>query len=418
MIFNFFFKIGYNRSLSKLELSTLFERLNQTDIKTLEWTDYLFVDSDKNHSSKIERELSMTGSLVKMGEVLFEEELEKVENWKKLIYDNLLILLKDSSIDKRYSIKVSLDINTGSTKKRIHVGSQIRSTIHQLKHDYYLNIKLLPKRKPKSKVSMELSPYEYYKENMPNRGVELVCFIVKSKLIVGYTKWVTNPFDDIERDKKRPKRFFTHGTSLKMARTLVYLAKVHQFGTLLDPFCGTGTILLSALDQRINAIGIDSDYKCIQASEENLEIAYPPEKQKKLVWQLYKQDSRFLSALNLPLIDAIVTEPYLGPFVKELPAIDEGNKIMKELELLYTEVLGQCIKHLKNKGRIIIIFPLYRYSSEIILTTDYDKIARDLDLNIIKKSMLFNESLPVEIGRSHNTISRYICIFEKQSKER
>lgn len=404
--------------MSKVELSTLFERFNQIDTKTLEWTDYLFVDSDKKHSSKIERELSRTGSIVKMGEVLFEEDLEEVENWKKLIYDNLMILLKDSSIDKRYSIKVSLDINTGSTKKRIYVGSQIRSTINQLKHDHYLNIKLLPKRKPKSKVSMELSPYEYYKENMPNRGVELVCFIIKSKLIVGYTKWVTNPFDDIERDKKRPKRFFTHGTSLKMARTLVYLAKIPQFGSLLDPFCGTGTILLTALDQRIKAIGVDNDYKCIQASEANLELFYPPDKQKKLVWQLYKQDSRFLTALNLPSVDAIVTEPYLGPFVKELPAIDEGNKIMKELELLYTEILGQCVRYLKKRGRIVIIFPLYRYSGELILTIDYDKIARDLDLNIITKSTLFNESLPVEIGRSHNTISRYICIFEKQSKKR
>ncbi|HEX9341087.1 MAG TPA: TRM11 family methyltransferase [Thermoplasmata archaeon] len=72
--------------------------------------------------------------------------------------------------------------------------------------------------------------------------------------------------------RKVAKRSFTLPISLhpKLARALVNLARVPRTGTLLDPFCGTGGIVLEAADIGIGALGTDRARRMIVGTRRSM----------------------------------------------------------------------------------------------------------------------------------------------------
>ena len=71
--------------------------------------------------------------------------------------------------------------------------------------------------------------------------------------------------------RARSKPFF-HASALypKFARALVNLTMARENETILDPFCGTGTILQEASLMNIEAIGLDLDKKMCRGTYRNL----------------------------------------------------------------------------------------------------------------------------------------------------
>ncbi len=71
----------------------------------------------------------------------------------------------------------------------------------------------------------------------------------------------------------RLRKVFKHPAELdaKLARLMINLSGVKEGEILLDPCCGTGTILLYASYHGINAIGCDLSIKMCKASKLNLE---------------------------------------------------------------------------------------------------------------------------------------------------
>ncbi|MHA2357235.1 MAG: hypothetical protein ACXABK_00515, partial [Candidatus Heimdallarchaeaceae archaeon] len=163
-------------------------------------------------------------------------------------------------------------------------------------------------------------------------------------------------------------------------------------------------------------IGIDKDPKCVRASKENLLFftkQHPPKEKIKDKWSIALQDAKNLNQIVQTKIQGIVTEPYLGPFIKQLPPKENAKKIMRDLENLYTKVLQEGRKRLVSKGRIVIIFPEYVYSSKETIAPDFNRIAEKASLEVIVKSNFFNVKLPLNIGRKHNIISRKLVIYSK-----
>ena len=70
--------------------------------------------------------------------------------------------------------------------------------------------------------------------------------------------------------KNRP--FFSPiGIHPRIARSMINLANCSEGETMIDPFCGTGGMLIEARDMNINAIGIDIIRKMVNYSIGNLE---------------------------------------------------------------------------------------------------------------------------------------------------
>ncbi|NIP34812.1 MAG: methyltransferase domain-containing protein, partial [Thermoplasmata archaeon] len=68
-------------------------------------------------------------------------------------------------------------------------------------------------------------------------------------------------------------RPFSHPISLhpKYARAMVNLAKVPLGGRILDPFCGTGGVLIEAALLGYEPLGSDIDPRMVEGSRRNLE---------------------------------------------------------------------------------------------------------------------------------------------------
>ena len=96
---------------------------------------------------------------------------------------------------------------------------------------------------------------------------------------------------------------------------------------ILDPFCGSGTILQEAILMGYRAIGSDIEQKAVENSEKNLEwfrnrYSVPPNR-----YKLFKSHAGEIS-LMIPnyKVAAIVTEGTLGPIYTKLPKKTEAQK--------------------------------------------------------------------------------------------
>ena len=112
---------------------------------------------------------------------------------------------------------------------------------------------------------------------MKGGRVNLVAPAHTFRAYVGEGAWLTHEVYDRESDdfderavKHRP---FFRPVSLhpKFARAMVNLTRVHDGEALLDPFCGTGGLLIEAGLVGVHPVGIDADAEAAEGARQNLE---------------------------------------------------------------------------------------------------------------------------------------------------
>lgn len=148
--------------------------------------------------------------------------------------------------------------------------------------------------------------------------------------------------DNLEEfSKRRPHlRQGFHPSSLlpKLARALVNLSGIKENQTLLDPFCGTGGILIESCLMGINSIGQDIDEEMLALAERNL-------KQLKVKNYTLKQGD---ATLELPSCDSIAADL---PYGKSTSLHGE-----KRIDL-YNQFLKNAYKTLKPGCYCVIMIP-------------------------------------------------------------
>jgi len=75
--FSVFVKYGSNRDLSKLEISSLLERIKPKELSFQEWKDNLLLTLSENEKGQFLKHLENTGSIVKAGSLEIEENLQR-----------------------------------------------------------------------------------------------------------------------------------------------------------------------------------------------------------------------------------------------------------------------------------------------------------------------------------------------------
>lgn len=210
-------------------------------------------------------------------------------------------------------------------------------------------------------------------------GAEIVFLIGKDKIYFGKTLAVQE-FEELSfRDYGRPVRSMRVGLMPpKLAKIMINLAGVNEEATILDPFCGFGTILGEAmlLGYR-NIIGSDINLKILAGAKENLEWLIKNYELRIMNYKLLQLDVRRLSKRLSPCsVDAIITEPYLGPLLSGDEPQEKIEQIIKELSDLYLAAFREFKKILKPNGRIVILFPVFHTASGDILMPILEKIKK------------------------------------------
>ena len=88
---------------------------------------------------------------------------------------------------------------------------------------------------------------------------------------IGVTAYVPDADEFRTRSNERPVVSSQISISARLARVFLNLSGVSKGRTVLDPFCGSGTILSEALLVGANCIGVDRNPGRIENARKNLE---------------------------------------------------------------------------------------------------------------------------------------------------
>lgn len=264
------------------------------------------------------------------------------------------------------------------------------------------------------------------------KGAE-ICVIADKEVIYTAKTLIVQDFEDYgRRDYQRPIRDEKQGMiPPKVAQIMLNLSGAKSGETLLDPFCGIGTIIQEGILLGYKVVGTDINPGAITGSEKNLEWFRNRYKIPNGKYHLEVSDAKSVSLKiqNLvsvgafPQISGIVTEGYLGPMYGHFPTRNEIEANFKELITLYTDSLKEFLKILPSGGRVVLCLPAYKRSRlEYDLFPPLDFIS-DLGYNFVNaisphliKTFPFLQLTPrgtAIYDRKDQIVAREIVIFEK-----
>jgi len=230
---------------------------------------------------------------------------------------------------------------------------------------------------PKQRKVPELTNVEVIKRGLVQDGFEvLVCESSKS-IYLAITTDVHDPFEFQRRDTGRPVQRVIYSIPPRLALIMVNLSHAGR-GILLDPFCGIGTILQEAALAGADIRGTDIDEEAIKGCLTNLRWL---EDEKKLQFQGLESKIRQGDAaevdklLGKGSVDAIATEPYLGPPLKRPPSEQEARKLVDELTAFYQKVMPAMRNVLKNGSMMITVLPAIRTNEGNEIAVDAKTLA-------------------------------------------
>jgi len=188
-----------------------------------------------------------------------------------------------------------------------------------------------------------------------------------------------------ERDLKRPYQNSTISLSPRIARMLVNMTMLNEGQRLLDPFCGTGTILMEAAVLNINVIGFDKDSQKIKGTWQNINWLRDAGRISKNVHaKLQRRDARDLRFFDRDSIDAIATEPILIPPLKRFPSEEEAKDMLLDSFKTYREFLRSAEYVLKRNGKIALVIPYIRLSTRKKAGFDVEQLLEGINLQMAK----------------------------------
>ncbi len=368
------------------------------------------------------------GGTLKIGSILFEspnrllsemfgyerrkrEEIEP-ENWIPKVWQKI----KGKRIKFTISIYPIIDSNpefnviqainylSNKTKQRLYDlgASKARYYIYKIKNMETSN----------KNPTNPLWPNMIIKERLttpPN--AEIMIVETYKNTYISRTATVYDSIWQQARDRGRPYVFPEISTSPKLSRIIINLARARKNDTILDPFCGTGTILMEALLMEINVIGMDIDEKQVKYSRANLRWLIPHLKRQMKI-KIIQGDATELKRHIHEKIDAICTEPDLGPVQKEQIQYNKAIEIKQKLEQLYYKVLREAIQILEPKKRIVLTTPRYNTNRGII-AVDIKNISQKLGFKIVK--LLPNKYISEEL-KDYVEMNRTIIVDKKPNQ--
>ena len=241
-------------------------------------------------------------------------------------------------------------------------------------------------------------------------GQELVIIKNNNNFILGITQSVQDFASYSLRDFSRPERDDRSGMlPPKLAQMMINLAGADRNKIILDPFCGSGTVLQEALLLGFKEIyGADISQKAINDSQEN--INWLKEKRKiSAKIKLQKTDVKSLANnFKNESIDLIVTEPFMGDarFVHNQKNIKNLASLKTELQNLYTAAFKQFKIILKKDGQVVFVFPIFNIFNQKLSTLNRQLIT-ELGFKLQSDELIYH--------RDNQKIERQLSLWQKNN---
>jgi len=341
-----------HETLPKSEVFACLHALSVSYVEKVFSDGILVVDTQLSHEAldTLSRRLGMTHCIY------------EVKGWSKPEEREILAVVKNADIDNIMEQGLTFAVRVKAKSKKL------------LERDL-------------ERKAGEIIRRKGYKVNLTNPSKAFVLLITKQTC---FFCLLLHSADKKQFGARKPhlRPFFSPGViKPKIARALVNLSSIKGGGIFLDPFCGTGGILIEAGLIGATLVGIDMQAKMVRGAEKNLRIY-------ELKANLIVGDSSKM-ALRDNSVDAVVTDlPYGRSSLVSRSGYFLAESRTWFLERLHRDALNEVHRVLKTRGRAVIVSnssSLYSFSHEFHFR------------------VLENHKY-----RVHKSLSRYIAILERE----
>lgn len=254
--------------------------------------------------------------------------------------------------------------------------------------------------------------------SQPN--MDLCLFISQDKIFIGQTEQVQNADAWSLRDYGRPFRNDKAGMlPPKLARIMVNLAGAKRQDAILDPFCGSGTILMEAAlaTKSEHIIGSDIEEKQVHDSIKNIDWLIKEKilhRDEQARFKIFTSDVKQLN-IHLPAksIDCVVSEGWLGPALHGHEDIREVQNNAEKISNLWQKALTHIKPLLKKEARMVIIIPSFKVGKEIVSPSVTQEFS-NLGFTSINPIAEFNAQTILYYERAGQHLRRNIFILENK----
>lgn len=258
------------------------------------------------------------------------------------------------------------------------------------------------------------------KLDLISSGYDFQIIVHEGMVHVGWTTHVQDSDSWSLRDFGRPFRDATTGMlPPKLARLMTNLAgKEIANKTLLDPFCGGGTVPMEAcLLGYPTIIGTDIDARQVNGATQNmqwLEQAHVVTSEQRQRMTFKVQQVETLSQVVKGPIDVIVTEGFMG---KPLNGNEQRSWLeqqKREIEHLWEQAFTTFAALQPEHGTIVASIPTHR-TREVTIQIDVERFAQAKGYVRVDPLAAWNIQAPELVyAREDQRVQRRICIWEKK----
>jgi len=397
----YFFQAGSFPNLSYVELVSVFQLYGLSKDNIHLFTEDIFIiKSDDVTEEILSKIFNRLGGFVRYGEIIgntetFLKEFRKSED--RVVFGISLLgelNRSDARKDNTFIKKLANQIKKGLRESGLSVRFLIpRGSSFELNAAQVLNNDILEK-------GFELSIIKNQE-----RGEEIYGNTIAIQDLEGY----------VERDMDRPYSDIKMGVlPPKLARMMVNFAGLKD-GTIWDPFCGSGTVLMEAAILGYNFLGSDIDENALYYSEENIKWLNKKGYLGNVVYELFKldvtdPDKEIIKELKNTKIDAIVCEPFMGPPQKDIVSEDRAEQLLNSVKSLYMSLFKMLDEEVGVRGsKMVLIIPSYKTNNGWKTFSIYDVISNRWKL--LNTELSPNKDL--KWGRKNSIITRNIYILQR-----
>ncbi|HEU0051270.1 MAG TPA: hypothetical protein VFQ60_04435 [Patescibacteria group bacterium] len=271
----------------------------------------------------------------------------------------------------------------------------------------------------------EISPAAVAKADLIQTGFDFVIGFLNGSVLVGLTTHVQDADAWSKRDYGRPCRDEKTGMlPPKLARMMVNLA-LEPFRSsgraptgLLDPFCGGGTILMEAvLSGCPSVVGTDIDAQQIENSRKNMDWLAAERifdaRQRSAVRFFQTPVNKIDSILKDQIVQAIVTEGYLGKPLTGHETVQTLQDQKRSLEAMWVDALSACARIQKRGDLLVCVWPVFVSSHGVVAVDLMDRLTA---AGYVKKNPLqgwMEKEATITYAREGQRVKRNLIVLER-----
>ena len=240
-------------------------------------------------------------------------------------------------------------------------------------------------------------------------GIELIIgYGPKNQVVVGRTTSVQDINAYSKRDFDRPKRDAVVGMlPPKLAQIMLNLAQAQPGQTVLDPFCGTGVLLMEAALHGCQIQGTDIQPRMVDYSAANLAWLSEQLHMPIQITSLEQGDAR---THQWQSFDHIVCESFLGKPLFSLPPKNILQPIMAECNALITDFLQNAAAQMATGTRCVIGIPAWVTKNGLLHLPVIDQLSK---IGYNRTSFMHASSEDLVYHREDQVVARELLVLTR-----